>query len=228
MDQKVQKTFDQLADRYDSWFDRHNTVFQSELEALKKVTPQSGEGLEVGVGSGRFAAALGIKTGVDPSEKLRTLAKSRGINVFDGIAESLPFPSDQFDFVLFGTVLCYLDSPLQGLSEAKRVLKPGGSLIIGMIDRNSALGKSYEARKKDNLFYRDAHFYSVDEVISLMNQVGFDKKETYQTIFSPISEIHSLEPVKPGYGEGGFVVIRAIDRLRGFDAEVGAKQRDNF
>jgi SAM-dependent methyltransferase len=161
MNSKSIKTFNQLADRYDNWFDRHPAVFQSEVEALKKVLPKLGEGLEVGVGSGRFAAALGIKTGVDPSEKLRAMAKIRGISVFEGVAEALPFPKETFDYILFGTVLCYLNSPLGGLIEAKRVLKPGGSLIIAMIDRNSALGQSYEARKQDNPFYRDARFYSV-------------------------------------------------------------------
>lgn len=99
------KIFNQFANRYDSWFDDHSAVFQSELEALKKVIPKSGEGLEVGVGSGRFSAALGIKTGIELSVKLCNLARSRGINVDEGVAESLPFQNQQFDFVLFNTVL---------------------------------------------------------------------------------------------------------------------------
>ena len=119
MNQESSDAFDQLADRYDSWFDRHQAAFLSEIEAYKKVVPTSGEGLEVGVGSGRFAAALGIKTGVEPSDKLGSLAKSRGIKVFQGTAESLPFPDHQFDFVLLSTVLCYLEHPLQALLEAK-------------------------------------------------------------------------------------------------------------
>ena len=70
MDSKPTDPFDQLAERYDSWFDRHASVFQSEIEALKKVIPKAGDGLEVGVGSGRFSAALGIRIGVEPSVNL--------------------------------------------------------------------------------------------------------------------------------------------------------------
>ncbi|MHB1949796.1 MAG: class I SAM-dependent methyltransferase [Gammaproteobacteria bacterium] len=220
MKSKSSEPFDQLAERYDSWFDRHAAVFQSELEALKKVMPQSGNGLEIGVGSGRFAQALGIKTGIEPSEKLREMAHARGINVFNGVAESLPFERETFDYVYFGTVLCFLNAVMKGLGEAKRVLKPGGTLIIAMIDRNSALGKSYESRK-DNPFYSHAHFYTVDELLTLMSQQGFVPQEIYQTIFSPIEKINTPEPVKSGYGEGGFVVIKTVDKLYGFEPELG-------
>lgn len=213
-------TFDNLADRYDSWFDRHKAAFESEVAALQKVIPKSGDGLEVGVGSGRFAAALGIKTGIEPSASLRKLAKQRGITVFEGVAEALPFPKESLDYVLLGTVLCYLTSPLQGLTEAKRVLRPDGLLIIGMIDRNSALGQTYEARKCDNPFYKDAHFYSIEEIITLMKQVGFAPKEFYQTIFSPLETIKLPENVRTGYGKGGYIVIKAVDTLYGIDADV--------
>ena len=202
--------FDKLSQEYDQWFDRHQAIFDSELEALRKVIPTKGVGLEVGVGTGRFAAAFGIKFGLDPSQAMLDIAKSRGIEVTKGVAESLPFEDAFFDFVLIVTTLCFVDNPLKALSEVKRVLKSGGLLIIGMIDRNSALGKNYEAKKQDNPFYRNAHFYSAEEEIQLINQLGFIQKEIYQTIFLSLDAIKTIEPVKQGYGEGGFVVIKAL------------------
>ncbi|KTD53886.1 class I SAM-dependent methyltransferase [Legionella quateirensis] len=203
------KVFNQSADSYDGWFDSHSAVFQSELDALKKVIPNSGEGLEVGVGSGRFSAALGIKTGIEPAVNLSTIARARGITVYEGVAESLPFQNQQFDFVLFNTVLCFLDLPLTALSEAKRVLKPNGTLIIGMIDKNSMLGKLYEATKQENPFYQHAHLYSVKEVLELLHEINFKEEGIYQTLFSPIETIAMPEEPKSGYGEGGFVVLSA-------------------
>ncbi|MFO9678120.1 class I SAM-dependent methyltransferase [Legionella pneumophila serogroup 8] len=203
------KMFNQLAEDYDGWFDSHPGVFQSELEALKKVTPQSGEGLEVGVGSGRFAATLGIKTGIDPSVQLSHFAKLRGIDVFEGVAESLPFQEQQFDFVLFNTALCYVDLPLVALLEAKRVLKPNGKIIIGMIDKHSMLGQQYEATKQDNPFSQYAHFYSVSEILELLHEIHFTEEAINQTLFAPIDTIITAEESKPGYGEGGFIALSA-------------------
>jgi hypothetical protein len=39
--------FDQYAEEYDTWFDAHPWVYQSEVRAVKMVLPQSGEGLFV-------------------------------------------------------------------------------------------------------------------------------------------------------------------------------------
>ncbi|VVC75621.1 putative methyltransferase YcgJ [Aquicella siphonis] len=203
------KVFDQLADRYDQWFDRHVAVFESEVLALKKIIPAQGRGLEVGTGSGRFAAALGIREGVEPSAKLASLAGNRGVQVHPGVAESLPFPDDQFDYLLFGTVLCYLDDPLKALSEAVRVLKPTGLLLIAMLDKGSFLVKEYENKKPVNPFYRHAHFYTVNEMLILIHALHFREESIYQTIFSPLENITTPQAVRSGYGEGGFVVISA-------------------
>lgn len=208
MDSISSDPFDQLADRYDSWFDRHPAVFQSEIDALKKVIPQSGEGLEIGVGSGRFAKTLGIKTGIDPSEKLLVMAKSRGINVFKGVAESLPFSAGQFDYILLGTVICFLKDPYKALSEVKRVLKPNGILIVALLEKNSQLVKGYEKRK-DNPFYRDALFYTTNDFLILLNANQFKENKIYQTIFSPLEDIKKPEIVKSGHGEGAYVIIQA-------------------
>ncbi|HFT6648691.1 TPA: methyltransferase domain-containing protein [Legionella pneumophila] len=121
----------------------------------------------------------------------------------------IPKYEQQFDFVLFNTVLCFLNLPLVALLEAKRVLKPNGKLIIGMIDKHSMIGQQYEATKQDNLFYRYAHFYSVQEVFELLHEINFKEEAIYQTLFSPVDTILTPEESKPGYGEGGFVVLSA-------------------
>ena len=46
-------------------------------------------------------------------------------------AESLPFADSQFDFVLMFTTICFLDDIETAFNEVYRVLKSGGSLIIG-------------------------------------------------------------------------------------------------
>lgn len=50
------------------------------------------------MGSGRFAAPLGIRLGLDPSKKMGKFAKKRGKKVIKGVGESLPFHDSHFDY----------------------------------------------------------------------------------------------------------------------------------
>ena len=68
--------FDDLALEYDAWFDREGSlIFSIEVRAFKSLLSTLPKPwLEIGVGSGRFAQALGIETGIDPSSKLLQMA----------------------------------------------------------------------------------------------------------------------------------------------------------
>ena len=203
------ESFEKNVDRYEAWFDRNRAAYESELEALRALLPKSGEGLEVGVGTGRFAAPLGVRVGVDPSVAMSRVAVERGIEVYFGVGENLPCKDTSFDFVLLVTAICFLDDVPAALGEAYRVLRPEGYILVGFIDRESTLGKVYEQRKQDNEFYRQATFLSVDEVVSHLQQAGFRDFVFRQTIFQNPEEMKQSAPVRPGYGEGSFVVVRA-------------------
>ena len=202
--------FEKYTDQYENWFEKNYWVYQSELQAVKEQLPKQGRGLEIGVGSGRFAGPLGINLGVDPSPKMRELAKARGIDVIDASGENLPFNEFQFDFVLMVTTICFLDDIEKVFRETYRILKPNGRLIIGFIDKNSPVGRIYQEHKGENEFYKIATFYSVEEVIFYLKNAGFGRFVFNQTIFKDLKEIKDIEPIKSGYGEGSFVVLRAL------------------
>ena len=208
------ESFEKNVDRYEAWFDRNRSAYESELEALRALLPKSGEGLEVGVGTGRFAAPLGVRVGVDPSSAMSKVAMERGIEVHSGVGENLPCQDSSFDFVLLVTTICFLDDVPAALGEAYRVLKSGGCILVGFIDRESSLGKVYEKRKQDNEFYRDATFLSVNEVVYHLKQAGFHDFVFRQTIFQNPTEMKQPDPVRSGYGEGSFVVVRAKKPLK--------------
>ncbi|MBF7097741.1 class I SAM-dependent methyltransferase [Alkalibacter mobilis] len=154
------KCFDENYMDYEEWFDKNRYVYLSELKAVKHFVPQIGTGLEVGVGSGKFAVPLGIKIGLEPSEKMKQLAESKGVKVYGGVAEALPFEDSSFDFVLMVTTICFVDDVDKSLREVKRVLKKNGKFIIGLVDSESPLGKIYKEKKDGSVFYKDAIFYS--------------------------------------------------------------------
>jgi SAM-dependent methyltransferase len=202
------ESFEQNVDRYEAWFEHHRLAYESELKAIRMLLPKSGEGLEVGVGTGRFAAPLGIGVGVEPSPAMGQLARERGIEVRFGVGENLPCDDSSFDFVLLVTTICFLDDVPSALAEAYRVLKSGGYILIGFVDRESPLGEIYESRKQDNVFYRDATFLSTDEIVTHLKQAGFCDFVFLQTIFHNLEEMKEVDSVRSGYGEGSFVVVR--------------------
>jgi SAM-dependent methyltransferase len=203
------KPFEEHPILYEDWFERNRFAYESELLAVKTQLPEGGRGLEIGVGSGRFAAPLGIKIGVEPAVAMGEMAGNRGIEVVGGVAEALPFKECEFEFALMVTAVCFLDNTEASLKEAYRVVKPNGSLVIGFIDKESPIGKSYLRRRHKSIFYGIATFYSVAEVTNYLKKAGFRDFGFSQTIFRPLKEIMSIEPIKEGYGEGSFVVIRA-------------------
>lgn len=197
--------FDREAKEYDEWFSRHPAIFDSELKALSRFIPTDGEGLEVGVGTGQFAKALGIRWGVEPAAGMRTLALSRGIEAIDGVAEALPFPDGRFDFVVFVTTLCFVKNPRRALEEARRVLKPDGKIVIGLIDKDSFLGQLYE--KSGNTIYKLATFHSGSDVEHWLIELGFYDVKSCQTLSIDPELIRSPEMPKEGHGVAGFCVF---------------------
>jgi ubiquinone/menaquinone biosynthesis C-methylase UbiE len=92
---------------------------------------------------------------------------ARGVEVVQGIAEALPFADDSFDHARVVPTICFVDAPGAMLAQARRVLRPGGTLVIGFLDRESAFGHRYLAHQAQCVFYREVTFYSAREVEQL-------------------------------------------------------------
>ena len=100
----------------------------------------SGESiLELGVGVGAnwdYLPRTADYVGIEPDEAMllraqrRAQTLGRAMPVEQARAEELPFDDAQFDTVLVTLTLCSVQEPARALAEAKRVLKPGGSLVF--------------------------------------------------------------------------------------------------
>ena len=149
--------FDKHADDYDRWFYEHPLIYEAELKAVDALLPSARDGgLEIGVGSGKFASRLGVPVGVEPSIPMAERAAKLGIAARAGVAEVLPFPDGSFRYVLMVVAICFVDEPLKAFEEACRVIRPGGCIVVGFIDRESEIGRQYESKKQTSVFYRDA------------------------------------------------------------------------
>ena len=112
------------------------------MRQREKVVPLAhGRVLELGIGGGLNLAFYDVNkvesvTGIDPSPELRALAleapraPALKLEVKAGTAESLPFADQSFDSVVCTFTLCSVADSTKALSEARRVLKPGGRFFF--------------------------------------------------------------------------------------------------
>lgn len=106
-------------------------------EAMSHAT---GRLLMVGVGPGTdllfVPDAVTSVAALEPDAAMRrmagALARRHGVNVdvVNGVGESIPFPDKSFDSVHVGLVLCSVDDVAATLNEIRRVLAPGGRLVV--------------------------------------------------------------------------------------------------
>jgi SAM-dependent methyltransferase len=166
--------FERFADEYDRWFEEHRTEYHAELARIRRLLPHpDSRAVEVGVGSGRFAAPLGIPLGLEPSRALGRMARRRGVEVVRGRAESIPFRDGSCSSVLMVTVICFLDDPVPAFEEIHRILVPGGSLVLGFIEREGEVARKYLHEEGKHRFLSRARFYSSGEVQDLLRRTGF-------------------------------------------------------
>jgi len=205
--------FDSLASVYDSWFEQKGKItFAIEVEAFKVVLPSlPNPWLEIGVGSGRFAQALGIETGVDPSIEMLQIARGRGVSVFAGRGEQQIFDSASYGTVFLIVTLCFVDSALDVLKETYRILAHGGKAVLGLVLKESPWGSFYQQKKRQgHPFYEHATFHSYNDVVKMLNKVDFSIETVISTLFQEPGKVTHLEAPRRGfYPDAGFTVIVA-------------------
>ena len=173
-----QDVFEEYAEDYDRWFDEHRNEYLQELSRIREVllAPDS-RSIEVGVGSGRFAAPLGIRLGIEPSRALGRMARQRGIEVIRGRVEALPLMDGSCSSVLLVTVICFLEDPIPAFRELHRILVPGGPLTLAFIERMGPIHQRYLQEGGKGRFLSLANFYLQEEVCALLEETGFTVTE---------------------------------------------------
>ena len=128
-------SFDVAAEAYDRFMGRYSRLLAPQLADFAGL--ESGQRvLDVGCGPGALTTELVARLGadsvtaIDPSEPFVDAARARhpGVEVHLGSAEQLPFETDGFDAALAQLVVHFMADPLGGLSEMRRVTRPGGAI----------------------------------------------------------------------------------------------------
>ncbi len=141
---------DQMFDDSAIYYDKINSIMSFgsgrwyRRTALKRAGMSKGDRiLDVGAGTGvvsllaqEIVGDEGYVVAVDPSQGMLDVAKANGVkNIHKGLGEDLPFPDNEFDMVTMGFALRHTSDLRSLFREYKRVLKPGGKILILEITR---------------------------------------------------------------------------------------------
>lgn len=179
--------FERLAQRYDAWYATPLGAWADRIEraAVFRILDlrTSDRLLDLGTGTGRYAsgaARAGAQvTGVDASPAMLALARANAtgypVTLVQADMTALPFDDAYFDAVLIVTGLCSVARPDAVLHEAARVLRPGGRLVVGELNRWSlwVLGRRLRGLVRPTI-YHSAHFHSIGELRTRMHASGLD------------------------------------------------------
>lgn len=110
------------------------------VERARYVPAAGGDVLEIGVGSGLNIPIYGPSVrkllALDPSHELLRMARRRAraaafpVEFLPGLAEAVPLPDVSVDTVVTTWTLCTIPDPARALREMRRVLRPGGRLVL--------------------------------------------------------------------------------------------------
>ncbi|NJE04617.1 class I SAM-dependent methyltransferase [Thermococcus sp. M36] len=185
--------FNRIAHRYDSWYRTGAGRYVDRTEKwliFSMLRTKSGRALDLGCGTGNYTVELkklGFDViGLDASERMLEIARSKGLECIKGDAYSLPFPDESFDLVLSVTMFEFIHEPEKVVREIHRVLRPGGEVLIGTMNGRSAwfLFKRLKSVLTETA-YRYARFYTPNELEGLLVNCGFTDVESAGVIFFP-------------------------------------------
>lgn len=130
-----------------------------------------------------------------------------------GDATRLPFADDQFDAVIMIEVLRYLhrSDGDRALNEARRVLKPGGTILVTLVNRWSLDGfwlfhRVQHLRSPYNVKHPYCLFFTPGEAARMFREAGFKGVETSGLVFGPIRTAYKLS------SKIGAAVARLLER----------------
>jgi ubiquinone/menaquinone biosynthesis C-methylase UbiE len=162
-----------------------------------------GRVLEVAVGTGRnlphYPADVTI-TGIELSPAMLAIARQRAAglgrdaDLREGDAEHLPFGDASFDTVVCALSLCSIPNPDEAVGEMRRVLVPGGSLLL--LDHIASTWPPVYAAQwlVERVTIRTAGEHFTRRQLPLVTAAGFEIAETERLKAGTVERIHALKP----------------------------------
>ena len=180
-------SFDVSGNAYDRFMGRYARELAPAFADFAGV--REGTVVDVGCGSGILTEELARRVGAenvaaaDPSPLLEACRERvPGADVRPGTAEALPWPEDSFDAALAQLVLHFLDDPVVGLKEMRRVTRPGGVVAASTwnFPQMPLLRTFWESARdlRPDAPAETQRFETLDELAAIGRSAGLEEVET--------------------------------------------------
>ncbi|MGA2912039.1 MAG: methyltransferase domain-containing protein [Methanoregula sp.] len=205
---KIQEHYDTIADVYDHHYDqRRGRCYYTHLSTyVMNALPQSGKLLDIGCGTGLFVERYIVDgrsaVGLDISRRMIERARRRcgECDYTVGTGEKIPFYDNSFDAISSLLVFSYVRDPEAMLSEAYRVLKPGGAIAICTLGKKlltRGIPAIYHISEKMNVNHVvmknfGERYYDRKEMRELFTHAGFSDIQVKWCSFAHIDMIDPL------------------------------------
>lgn len=156
---------------------KNSTIIRETLQLIP--FKQDTEFLDIGFGGGltfelistvhpsvkMYGLELSDKAMAKAASNFKELINEGRLTIKQGIAQQIPFDDDQFDAVISINTVYFWDDVEAALGEIKRVLKPGGTFILSLREKDTL------AKFKPTEFV--FHHYATSELIDIFERTGF-------------------------------------------------------
>jgi 2-polyprenyl-3-methyl-5-hydroxy-6-metoxy-1,4-benzoquinol methylase len=142
--------------------------------------------LDVGCGNGRFIQEM--KTcgweveGVDFDPKAIDKMRKQGLTVYAGDLRDIAYAQDTFDAITLSHVIEHLFNPIEILTECKRILRPGGQLVVVTPNINSWGQRRFKRHWRGLEPPRHLFLFSPRTLETIANKAGFDVQQVFSTV----------------------------------------------
>jgi ubiquinone/menaquinone biosynthesis C-methylase UbiE len=218
--------FDEHVNGYDAWYQTRTGAFVDKVEtaaAFRLLAPKDGLFvLDAGCGTGNYSlklARMGCNvTGIDISENMLASAaqKATGENRVRFIkmdAAHTDFDDNSFDAVLSMAAFEFMPHPIKVYRELKRVVKPGGFIVIGTIQKGGAWEKLYSSPACAGTAYASASFKTGDDIVDLDRDAFTDEVECLFVPPGLDEEVYTDKAEAAGKAQGltgGFICVKFV------------------
>ncbi|MFI6331884.1 class I SAM-dependent methyltransferase [Micromonospora chersina] len=162
-----------------------------------------GRVLEIAIGTGRnlpHYPAEATVVGIELSSAMLDIARQhaadldRAVDLHEGDAEQLPFDDASFDTVVCALSLCTIPHPVKAIGEMKRVLVPGGRLLL--LDHIGSTWPPIYAVQwlLERVTIRAAGEHFTRRQLPLVRAAGFEVVETERLKAGTVERVHAIKP----------------------------------